>query len=392
MNSKIDWLDQMHKKYNETEWLSQNAGQIYDVIATSANNDDTASYAFDALLLVYPHILTLGDMKRWGKLIHEVLNSALKYHAKQPHSIEWNTIGQLYLTSGQSKSPETAFNKPVRRATRRQNPRAILDSYIGLFKLQVYRQSELSKPEIINSVLDLARQVNNPQLYTRLYQALAYAYHFWGEHDKAIDRGQLAYGYWTKNNNDTEAGLSAYIIAASYRALEQLDQALSWLELASSHLAKTDLVQQYFIVAAETGSIYLMWEEYPVAQQWYDIAYNEAVKLNDSLSIAYAQHCLGIAQTYLNNYEAADNNLRQSLAFWEQTRDDRQLAHIYHSIAYLEGRRGNKSKALEYLKTSENIATTLTENQARDTHSDKIARLRRAIENNEDLTKLSASD
>ncbi|GEM_PF-1766663 len=392
MTSKIDWLDQIHENYNKTEWLSQNAGQIYDVIATSVNNDDTASYAFDALLLVYPHILTLGDMKRWGKLIHEVLNTALKFHAKQPYAGEWNTIEQLYLTSGQSKSPETAFNKPVRRATRRQNPRAILDSYIGLFKLQVYRQSDLSKPEIINSVLDLARQVNNPQLYTRLYQALAYAYHFWGDHDKAIDRGQLAYNYWTKNNNDTEAGLSAYIIAASYRALEQLDQALSWMEVASGYLAKTELVQQYFIVVAETGSIYLMWEEYTVAQQWYDIAYNEALKLNDPLCIAFAQHCLGMAQTFLDQYESADDNLTKSLAFWEQTHDERQLAHIYHTIAYLEGRRGNKPKALEYLTISEKVTENLSDIPARDYHTKKINTLKRAIENNQDLTTLSAND
>ncbi|MDX1992195.1 MAG: hypothetical protein SF029_07390 [bacterium] len=380
MDGIAEGLTQIKTRYNDIDWLSENTARIYETITSAASQEDTASEAYDTLLLVYPYVLTAGDVKKWGKMIHDVLNTAMKQYVRQNSQVTWNTLGATYMTSGASKSPETAIAKPVRRATRRQNPRAILDAYIGLLKLQVYRQTTQFSEELIKGALDLARQVNHPQLYARLYQALAYAYAFWGSYEKAIDQGQLAYSYWMRTGNHHEAGFSAYIIAVSHRFQNQTSEALRWLELTSHHFSKTDNAKQHALVAVETGSLYLMQGRWEAAEQWYQITLDEGKRANDRYTIALAQHSLGIAQTFQDKFTQAEANLGASLAYWQELNDPRQLAHLHHTLAYLEGKRRNFEAGLQHLNTADKIAALLPESDFKAFLAGKVAELRKALQ------------
>lgn len=378
-------LNEIFDHYQDVDWVSRNASDLYTTINATLNDENTASQARDALLLVYPRALIHGDVKKWGKMIHDALAVSLKQVSKSIPEEGYKTINDLYMTSGQSKSPETAIAKPVRRATRRQNPRAILDSYIGIFKLQVYQQTSSFTEKAVAGALDLARLVNHPQLYARLYQALAYAYIFWGEYDRAIDRGQQAYAHWTNHGNAEEAGLTAYVIAIAHRWLGQYDEAITWLQMSSLHFSDSAYTQYKMIVEAEMGAVHLLQFQFAEAEACYQAALYEAQNLKDDYTSALLLHSTSIAQMYQEKLADAAQSLGKAYEYWQANPDPRQLSHIHHTFAYLRGLQNEREQALDHLRQAAEFSSQLPENEFRTFLETHIHTLRGYVEAGVDL-------
>jgi tetratricopeptide (TPR) repeat protein len=276
----------------------------------------------------------------------------------------------------------------VRRATRRQNTRAILDSYIGLFKLQVFQQTSTFTQEAVAGALELARLVNHPQLYARLYQALAYAYIFWGDYAKAIDRGHQAYGYWIDNDNAEEAGLCAYVIAIAYRWSGQYDHALTWLETAASYFSAVDYQRQHVLIANEMGTLYMLGMNFVAAEQWYHIALAEALKLDDAYTAALVQQCLGAAQAYLDKYKPAEEMLQEAISYWSAQEDHRNLASAHHTLAFLYGLMRENEQAFAQLDLAVQMIANIPDNDFKNIMVEHIHQLRQTIDSGRDVHAL----
>lgn len=342
-------LRQASQHRADSHWLSQHASDVYTTISQAFKEGAAIDDAVDSLLLVYPYVLAHGDIKRWSKLLQDGVNT-LERQRNDSFGVQ-GSIKSMYLTSAESKSLENALNAALRRARKRLKPATLLEVYINLFKSQVHRQTEDFNLEIVDSALKLARQVNDQEAYARLYQALAYAYYHWGEYDKALRQAEMAYESWLDLGSNHNAGLSAYIMAHSKTQLHQND-ALIWLERSAELLAKTDYKGQYAIIANETGMYYASLQNYAVAEQWFAIAVKEAESLNYPLALEAYRLCLGIMQTRLAKYKQAHANLTQALAYYEEARDEANTAHVYHSLAYLEGLQNNTSTAMKYAQQS----------------------------------------
>lgn len=392
MNTHLQ-LDEIFERYQEPDWVGDNALQLYAVISASLNDETTASQARDALLLVYPHVLTRGDVKKWGKMIHDALAVSLRQYNKTEGDSPSNykSIYELYMTSGQSKSPETAIAKPVRRATRRQNPRAILDAYIGIFKLQAYQQTSHFTQKAVDGAIDLARLVNHPQLYARLYQALAYAYLFWGEYERSLDRAFHAYQHWVDNQNAEEAGLSAYAIAIAYCSLKHYDHAVTWLETAARHFSSTEYKRQHILISGEMGTVYFLFHQFDAAVQWYQMALDEARQIQDDYSAAMIQQGLGAVLIYQDKYELAEQSLKQAYTFWDKVHEPRQIAQVYHTMAYLTGRKGDQATALHFCTQAMQTLVQIPESHYRTFMTERVEQLRKMIEDGTDLREVLPS-
>lgn len=343
------FLKQATQHRADSQWLSQHAGDIYTTISQAFKDGNAIDDAVDSLLLVYPYVLPHGDIKRWSKLLQDGVN-ALERQRDESLDVR-GSIKTMYFTSAESKSLENALNAALRRARKRLKPATLLEVYINLFKSQVHRQTEDFNLEIVDSALKLARQVNDQEAYARLYQALAYAYYHWGEYDKALRQAEMAYESWLDLGSNHNAGLSAYIMAHSKTQMRASD-ALAWLERSAELLAKTDYKGQYAIIANETGMYYASLQNYAVAEQWFKIAVREAESLNYPPSLEAYRHCLGLTQTHLDKYKEAHANLTQALVYYEAEGDEANAAHVYHSLAYLEGRENNISQAMDYARKS----------------------------------------
>lgn len=342
-------LRQASHHRTDSQWLSQHASEVYTTISQAFKEGDDINDAVDSLLLVYPYVLAHGDIKRWSKLLQDGVNT-LAFQRDDSFNVQ-GSIKSMYLTSAESKSLESTLNAALRRARKRLKPATLLEVYINLFKSQVHRQTDDFNLEIVDSALKLARHVNDQEAYARLYQALTYAYYHWGEYDKALRQGEMAYESWLDLGSNHNAGLSAYIIAHSKTQMRASD-ALAWLERSAELLAKTDYKGQYAIIANETGMYYASIQNYAVAEQWFAIAVKEAESLNYPLALEAYRHCLGIMQTRLAKYNQAHANLTQALAYYEAEGDEANTAHVYHSLAYLEGLQNNTSTAMKYAQQS----------------------------------------
>jgi tetratricopeptide (TPR) repeat protein len=101
---------------------------------------------------------------------------------------------------------------------------------------------------LVISALDLARIVNNQSAYGQLYQALAIAYNYWGKPDSGVGYARIAYGYYKRKNNKPEAGRASYNLAVAYQALDQPEDALQWINIATTLLVGIETPQAHAVL------------------------------------------------------------------------------------------------------------------------------------------------
>lgn len=386
-------LGEAVNRRHDSGWLAHHVADVYDALVYELEQDGVPDAAAERLLLVYPYVLPHGDIKRWTKLLQDTLTNIEKKTGQARKAGSGSNLSLLYLLGGPSKPIETALNKALRRARQRLNPSVMLEAYINLFKSQVYRQTAEFNSNVIVAALDLARWVNDQDSYARLHQALAYAYNFWGNYDKAIDQAHLAFPHWEKKDDPYEAGLCAYAIAFALRSTGAFDSASEWLEKAGQLLARTEYHKQYALLAYETAGLLLYQLRYEEALQWIILGIEEAIKLGEPLTLAVLQQALAVAQTYTNRYDDAIENFARAEEFWITRGDNEaQLAHLYHARAFLEGRRGKRDVALDYLDKALALYSGLPRTHFHLETVSKINKLRTAIETNADLTQLTPLD
>lgn len=380
-------LVQVSKQHTDQIWLNDNADAIYDAIATSIQRKQNLKEAIDTLLTIFPQILLREDLRRWGKLISD----AHKAVQGQAADGDVTDSGQAVFVLNR-REIKPLPTKKRRRRQQRVHPQEMLEIYITLLMWQAYYDLSTLTEKRINGALSFARQVNDPHLYHKLYQALMYLYNRLGEHDRALDYGRLAFSYWKRQENTLETALTAYGIALAHHGLVELDDALKWVELASDLFARIDYPRQHAIVAMETASIYIWMKEYDAAIQWGELAQRELEAQSMRYHSALNLHYLAAAQAYAGQYDVALNNVQQSIDMWYEMDNTYQREHAYHTQAYIQALMGDTNAALSRLDECQEMLSQMPPSGWRELREGKVARLRRAIQDGEDLHELSAEN
>lgn len=326
-------------------WIDQNASTL--LTAIEDKRDDKR--AVDAILRICPYILERHDLKRWGKLLKDILKrSEVEVVEGEDRWQTYNT-GQAYVLSNQKPQP-----RPTKRRRYRERPdsREMLSAYLSLLILRAYRPG--FDRATLNAALDFARQVNHTYLYYKTYQALALVCTRLGEFDRALDYAQLAYAYWNAESSDPriilERALSAYALSSAYHGLGMLEQAQQWLEVAADLFSKVRYPLQYGIIARQRGLLHITMGQCEAAQQWLRLALEEFNRLDATLHIAVTQHYMGMLWACLDELDKATEHLLWAMTLFEQLGDVMQQQHVQTTLAYVEARQGLQAQALARLK------------------------------------------
>lgn len=346
MSLSRSWLDEAAIYYNDDAWLNEHIDDLFEKLTAAVDRQEQLVPVVDRILLIYPYTFPHDNVKRWTKLVKDAAIAIQeRYNSAEqvPYSVE-----QAYLMQMQRDDLAQYIEVAIHRARKRLKPATLLETYITLLRLRVhYLTGEIDR-EVVFSALKLAKVVNDQHAYMMLYQTLAFLYNAWGEFARAIEQAQSVYRYWQRQNNHYEAALSAYATAVAYTRLDHIEDGLHWLDISAQHFAKSKFKGQYALIAFETGNVHYQQQAYEAAAQWWQIALDEAVKRNYPPTTAVFRHALGMVQIRLGDYAGAEDNLKQALDFWRD-RDPAQTGHLYHTLAFLEGTRGNTGQALAYL-------------------------------------------
>lgn len=355
MDTTFPLLRMVTEHYCDTPWLLDNQEDLLNTIKVTLANKDYQSQAVDALLLTFPCIIPLGNIKQWIEALRDGFDIYLG-------DDDLNSLGSIFLTNTQTSEIDEEVTIALRRVRKRVSPPLMLEAYINLLQLQVYRLVEGGIDDnVILSAIDLARLVNEQASYARLYRALSYAYVRRGYYDHSLKYAQMAYDYYIKQERPIEVAISAYALALNYRHKNELEHASHWLDIASENFSQTDYPRQFAVIAVEKGNIHMMNEDYQKAYQWLKIA-NQEVQLLDPHRRATIQHSYGIAQTDLGFYEEAEDSLNLSLRYWQDINDEHQIAHVLYALAFWAYKQELYPQALDYLDQSETIYDSIENN------------------------------
>lgn len=362
METNVNNLDQVKAHHNNPVWIKENAGAVYDLLAKSLKQENEPGEATESLLLMYPFAVTNGEVKRWSKLLQDAILARNHYDFEKMSERSSNPIQQQFMLSEAKEEIEEEFKAAMRRARKRLKPSLILEAYIDLFKSQIYHRENDFTQDMVRSAIKLARQVNLPSSYGNLYLALAFAYTSSGQHHKAIDYGRMAFDYWKTTSDSINTVRSAYIISVAYRHLGSeydLDDADRWLARAEEMLSKNAETTLQIAILAERGNFLIYRQDYGLAVKLFARALKLSDRIGDAMRTAILQHSMGIALLWEEKYDAGREYLNDSLAYWEEQDSAPQIGHVFHSIGFLEMKRGNTGEAIDLLVRGKDILESI---------------------------------
>lgn len=345
-----DWLESARGHMDDNRWLSENENGLYTALKDGLQRPPTFHDTVELLMMVFPHYaLVRFHSKRWLPLLFEAIVQAqdLRDSEMQIHIL--THMGESYITSGKNTAAQEAFSIALERAKDGQISEMMLAAYIGLIRVQYVNIEGEADPNLFVKALSLEQEVDDLALKAALHEALSLAYIKAAQTTAlAIGHGQTAYVYWYRLENKLEMAKTAYLLSSAYRFAGQLESAKKWLERASTLFEKTDYSRQHTLLAYEQGSLYLQQKEYEVAEQWLNLALDEAIQIGSVDYEASAYHALGIAQTGLGQFAAAEKSLERALEAWKTIGDRYELASAYHAVGYLQFRQKNFVSAREW--------------------------------------------
>src|SRR5215213_6375508 len=192
----VERLKELRSHYNDPAWLLNNADDLYGIIRTGVFVPPIYDRAVEALFAIAPHMLTRDDFRRWSELFCDALAVTSDLKNDKILTRIYHFLGQSYTLSGEVRPARAAFDTVIEHASERQANEMLLLAYIGLFKTQSYHINGDFTPELVKTVLALAKTVDDGWYSASLHYALTLVYNYRVNTTAALGHGQMAYAYW----------------------------------------------------------------------------------------------------------------------------------------------------------------------------------------------------
>jgi hypothetical protein len=382
-----DLMVDVRTHHDDALWVDDNAHDLYLTLKHIIKDRKRVSEVIHVLLLIYPTLLNRDDLRKWAKLtyrVHRKVNN-IKKKQEEYKPLLVPSIQDVYVVT-----PVAATRaKPRKHRSERINQRELLEVYLELLAQLVYREAPDSASKMIISAMKFVRIVNDQYYYNKFYQTLAFIHVANARFDKAVDIGNLAYKYWKDHDDVVEAGLTAFALAMAYRGMRNWEESSSWLDVASDVFASIDYPKQFGLISLERSCNYLYLNKYDMARQWATDALNEFAAEGRPHHVALADHTVGLAFAYSDQYDEAFLHLYSARDYWEETDNLYQSIHINHTIAFTEARRGKSTNALKLLYRTKEMCDTIPDSRQRKYQLRKMDFLITKIESGEDIKEVS---
>jgi tetratricopeptide (TPR) repeat protein len=357
------WLDEIDLHHDDAQWLHHHLDLIYREVKAAVFFPPKLQLGVDLLIKIYPFLLTVGDLKPWIDVLYHALGEMLNLKDGERLLRLWGTMGHAHTHVGQAGIASGAFKNKLARAEEQQQLDAMLRAYIGLFKVQMFKQDKDFNDDMVRKAVWLSSQVNAPELQAALFQAIALAYNHRGDVVPTLSFGQMAYVGWHRLGNTYEKARTAFTLAVACHHAGLLDAAKRFLDHASDLYTQTQDARQYGLVAYEQGRLCQSRKAHEEAAAWVKLALQEFESLKPPdyqlHFVAMSYHTLGQIEIDLKQYAAGRKHLKTAIPMWEKLGNDYERAVAYYSLSYLEWQDGKPELSRRYVNTSIDLCSQL---------------------------------
>lgn len=229
--------------YLDQQWVTENSDALFKTIEAETQNPDQINQGVRRLIMVYPRLVNRDDIREWVKLSENTLRKMrLDYSTRDPLRPEY-TISDEFIIKRMDHS-ET-FVKRTKRQRHRLSPRQMFETYLILV-MSLHYEDQLDMNDImLQDMLALAGVVNHPQITFKLYQALSFIYARQQKFAQAQNFAEMAYKFFSQQNNKLETALTAYTLAESYLQAKDRSKAEHYIAIASQYFAQDTHPRQH---------------------------------------------------------------------------------------------------------------------------------------------------
>ena len=380
-------LDELSDRCRDDDWLNTNADTLYSQIDRDLRHRDTLERGVSALIVLVPWLVRREDLLRWGKLLRQALRASPEVHVDEQESERF----WVQQDNGVLLMIRHHYARPLpwrRRRRERMEPSEILEIYMLLLIGHGYL--EKLTPDAVRDILRLTRAVNDPYLYAKFYQLLAFTYNRWRQFNQALDCAWVALDYFNRHDDPLEIGLTAFALAATHHASEDWEESIRWLQVARHHLDRTTHSLQKGLVTLELTSQLLCIQDNATAEKYAreSVGLFQGQDLSTHLALAY--YYLALAHIYQRSYNESREYLDRALALYQTTGNEEKAITVGYTLAYVEASAGYKSRALQYLYNNLEALNTLAPGKWHDAQRSRIERLIEAIQTDNDIATIGA--
>ncbi len=331
-------------------WLEENSQDLYDTLRQYIKDESRFDEVVDAILTLIPNITQREDLRRWGRLLEQVYERTEFALRNGLDGEPINGKTSVFVIQKRPKIPQLP-TKTVRRKRLLVHPTQLFEIYLILFMAYSYPQSHEIDRRTILSILRFARHVNDAYCLNKAHQSIAYIYNAQRKFELALNHAHIAYTYYFGQNDNLEAGISAYALGVSYQQLGELTNAQDWYTRSADHYAKTNYRRQYAAISMSTMLLKYSREEWDLVVEWADITIRESHQIGSKSHVAVALHTRGLAYSRLERFEEAFEDLEEAVAIFKSQDDQSNVIDTSYAIALVHAMRGNFKEARNRITT-----------------------------------------
>lgn len=390
----IEYLKEQLKLYQECsaddEFLRANQHDLEKLLFHTLNTDATFHDAVDTLLSVAPFAHKQDDQTQWQRIAWDALVGALNLKDGGLQAQILTIFSRFHMLEGKHQLARQTIENARDRAREQKNDVALLLAYIRFFELLVFQPADFSRLEVIQQVLTLAEKVNQPHITIQLHYALAHFHCRWGDWQRGLGHGQVAYALASQCGDHHNLARAAYVLVTICR-LSSCPAAKHFLRVAEFiDTSDLPLHDQMTMLMHKSGLYYEMGKVADAAA-----GYSQAIKLLENLKrpyyLASCLQGLALAQIRLKQFDDAQANLERAEEIWKQHGNASDHANLRFTQGFLEAWRGNKRFALALLDDAFTMSNDMPDMASRDSLRELILETKQQIADGtlEDVYRLS---
>lgn len=362
----------------DNEFLKANQQHLETLLSHTLNTDATFHEAVETLLAVAPFVHKQDDQSPWQRLTWDALVGALNLKDGGLQAQVLTVFSHFQMVEGNHRAARQSIENARERALEQNNEVALLLAYIRFFEFFVFEPRDITPADVVQPVLELAARVNEPHLSTQLHYALAHFYNQWGDAERALGHGEVAYALARYHGDKDNLARAAYLMVTICR-LRYLRVAKHFLQVALTTDFSSLPAHDKMTSLMHTSAMYYEMGKFEEAAA----GYSAALKLTERLKRPYYRaSCfqgLALAQIRLKRFDDARVNLYRAGKIWAKRGNPYDLANHRFTQGYLEGWAGNRDIALELLDEAVMLCDDIPSMASRDALRKQILDTRQQI-------------
>ena len=242
------------------------------------------------------------------------------------------------------------------------------------------------------NALRLYEQSDHPDKFTKLatcYNDIATTYYGMQQYEKSMEYDVKAIPFHLLVG-DNESISSAYIYAASdFSMLKQFDSAEAYFLKAAPHVKELNKPSVNIEYYGKIGGLYWTQKNWPKAIEFYNVAYQNAQKINDWYNQAAYLRGIGDSYYFADNLQKAEEYSLKAQIIDEKNNFPREKRQLYNLLSLIYFKKNDYKNAYIYTKKyiSENIKINNDENKKTIAELDKKYQ---SVQKEKEIVKLNA--